>query len=75
MTLYDGVGTNLGSYGVALQPGAWAQENRPFFTKARQSAMDRGYAMVTVGSGTGIVATASVIDNATNDPTTIAMVR
>ena len=68
-----GWGRTSASYGVALQPGAWAQENRPFFTKARQSAMDRGYAMVTVGSGTGIVATASVIDNVTNDPTTIAM--
>ncbi|HUK13982.1 MAG TPA: hypothetical protein VLW17_11835 [Thermoanaerobaculaceae bacterium] len=35
--------------------------------------MDRGCAKVTVTAGSGIVATASVINNVTNDPTTITM--
>ena len=35
--------------------------------------MDRGYAKITVQSGSGVFAFASVIDNVTNDPTTVAM--
>jgi hypothetical protein len=75
VTLLDEAGRVLGSYDVALGPGGWAQENRPFFTEAGQTAMDLGYAEVTVTSGAGIIASASVIDNVTNDPTTIAMTR
>ena len=37
--------------------------------------MTRGYAKVTVNSGTGVVAVGSVIDNLTNDPTTVLMLR
>ncbi len=35
--------------------------------------IDGGYATVTVSTGGGIIAYGSVIDNATNDPTTIPM--
>ena len=70
-----GAGTLLASYHVDLAPGEWRQENRPFFTKAGRTAMDSGYAKVTVASGYGLVATASVVDNATNDPRTVEMVR
>ena len=73
--LYDGAGGLLGTYVVDLAPGEWKQENRPFFTKAGQTAMDQGYAKVTVTSGYAVVATASVVDNGTNDPTTVPMVR
>ena len=44
-----------------------------FRSKGNQSAMDRGSAKVTVTAGAGIVATASVINNVANDPTTITM--
>jgi hypothetical protein len=37
--------------------------------------MDRGYARITVQTGSGVFAFASVIDNVTNDPTTVAMQR
>jgi hypothetical protein len=37
--------------------------------------MDRGYAKITVQSGSGVFAFASVIDNITNDPTTVTMQR
>jgi hypothetical protein len=73
--LYDGSGTLLTSYSVDLAPGEWKQENRPFFTKGGQTAMDRGYAKVTATFGGGVVATASVVDNVTNDPRTVSMVR
>ncbi len=36
--------------------------------------MDAGYAKVTVTAGAGVIASASVIDNVTDDPTTVAMV-
>ena len=73
VSLYRGDGTLLNSYTVDLQPGDWRQEDRPFERRAGQTAMDRGYAKVTVISGSGIVATASVIDNLTNDPTMMPM--
>ncbi len=69
--LYDGDGTKLADYTVTLNPGEWKQETQPFFTKAGQTAMDRGYARITVQSGSGVFAFASVVDNLTNDPTTI----
>ncbi len=74
VALFDGAGSPLGSYDVALAPGAWAQDDRPFFARAGQTSMDAGYAKVTVTAGAGVIATASVIDNATGDPTTVAMV-
>jgi hypothetical protein len=35
--------------------------------------MSGGYARLTVVSGSGVVGYASVVDNVTNDPTTVAM--
>jgi len=71
--LFGGSGGKLGEYTVTLAAGQWAQETQPFKGKAGQTAMDRGYARVTVKSGSGVFAVASVINNVTNDPTTIAM--
>ncbi len=71
--LYNGAGTKLTSYTVPLTAGQWAQETQPFKNKASQTAMDRGFAKVTVQSGSGVVAFASMVDNLTNDPTTITM--
>ncbi len=73
--LYDGAGTKLAEYTVGLARGQWAQETQPFKQKAGQTAMDRGYAKVTVQSGSGVSAFASVIDNVTNDPTNVTMQR
>ncbi|HVM66398.1 MAG TPA: hypothetical protein VMU14_16130, partial [Acidimicrobiales bacterium] len=73
--LFDGSGTKLAEYPVLLNPGDWKQETRPFLNKAGQTAMDRGYAKVTVQAGSGVFAFASLIDDITNDPTTVAMRR
>ncbi len=70
-----GPGRKLGDYPVTLAAGQWAQETQPFLNKARQTAMDRGYAKITVQSGSGVFAFASVIDNITNDPTLVTMQR
>lgn len=73
--LHDGDGQLLTSYSVALQPGEWKQETQPFQRRAGRTNMARGYAKVTVISGSGVLAHASVIDNATGDPTTMTMQR
>ena len=73
--LFNGAGTKLTDYTVSLNPGDWKQETQPFFNKAGQTAMDRGYAKVTVQSGSGVFAFASVVDGMTNDPTTVIMQR
>ena len=75
--LFDGAGTKLGEYTESLAPGQFKQKARPFFNNAspQQTNMSRGFAKVTVLSGNGIVAYASVIDNVTQDPTTIGMQR
>ncbi len=74
--LFNGAGTKLTDYTVSpLAAGQWVQETQPFKNRAGQTAMDRGYAKITVQSGSGVFGFASVIDNITNDPTTVAMQR
>ncbi len=73
--LLDGTGTRLADYTVNLAAGQWLQETQPYLNKAGQKAMDRGYARINVQGGTGVFAFASVVDNITNDPTTVAMLR
>jgi hypothetical protein len=74
--LFDGAGTKLTDYTVTpLAAGQWSQATQPFKNVAGQTAMDRGYAKITVQSGSGVFAFASVIDNITNDPTTVTMQR
>ena len=73
--LFDGTGTELAEYTVTLVPGQWKQEQQPFYYKAGQTALERGYAKVTVQSGWGVFAFASVLDAITNDPTTVSMQR
>jgi hypothetical protein len=73
--LFNGAGTKVGSYDVDLGPGQYKQENKPFLTKAGQSNLARGWAQVWVNSGSGVIASASVVDNLTNDPTTLPALR
>jgi len=71
--LYDATGNSLGSYQVSLGPGGFQQVTQPFKNKATpsQTTMAAGYAKIVVNSGSGVLAYASVLDNITNDPTTI----
>ena len=73
VVLLNGAGGVLTTYTVTLKPGEWQQATQPFRNRANQTSMDRGYAKVTVTAGAGVIASASVIDNITNDPTTIPM--
>lgn len=73
--LFDGSGTKVGEYTETLAAGQFKQKARPFFNNANppQTNMSRGYAKATVLSGSGIFAHASVVDNVTQDPTTMNM--
>lgn len=73
--LFDGAGRGLADFVVELGPAAYHQETRVFRNRAGQTAMQRGSAQVTVTTGSGVIVSASMIDNTTNDPTTIPMVR
>ena len=72
--LYDGAGVEVGSYDVVLAPAEWAQKNR-VFTFFTGSDVPAGYAVVEVTEGSGVIGYGSVVDNTTNDPTTMPMTR
>jgi hypothetical protein len=74
ISLYDGAGALLTSFQLALAPGEVKVDNQPFLKRANKSNLQRAYARIWVNSGVGVVASASVVDNLTNDPTTVAMV-
>ncbi|MEX1310824.1 MAG: hypothetical protein AB1Z65_10425, partial [Candidatus Sulfomarinibacteraceae bacterium] len=73
--LYNGDGVFLGSYNVTLAPGQWKQASQPFRDMPGYVWLDAGSAKITVNSGSGVVVYGSVIDNITNDPTTIPFYR
>ena len=75
LELFDGAGNVLAGYTVDLAAGEWAQTTQPFKNDASEIALDSGYATITVQAGSGVFAFASVIDNITNDPTTVTMLR
>ncbi len=73
VTLYDAAGNPTGwSQTKDYAPAEFYQYDQPFLAGG---GIDSGYAKVTVNSGSGVVAYASVIDQATGDPTTINMKR
>ncbi len=70
VTLRDGGGQDLAVLDVSLAPGQREQAVRPFFRQAGREDLHSGYALVTVLSGGGVLASASVIDNLSNDAST-----
>jgi hypothetical protein len=73
IALYDGDGSYVTTISQQVPPERTVQLNRPFAERGGRSDIDSGYALVTVGFGQHVVAYASVVDNATDDPTTIPM--
>ncbi|RLE28228.1 MAG: hypothetical protein DRJ65_00385 [Acidobacteria bacterium] len=73
--LFTGAGEKVAEYSVELAAGEWRLEIRPYAALAGLTDLDQGFARVTLESGKVIVALASVVDNRTNDPTTVALVR
>jgi PKD repeat protein/streptogramin lyase len=73
--LYDATGAELEVFQIELEPSRWHQENRPLLRRAGRSDLDAASASVRVVTGNGVIAYASVIDNLTNDATTVPMRR
>jgi hypothetical protein len=73
--LYDASGDELVSRWRTLEPSEWSQLQEPFSRIAGRSDINSGSAKIEVTSGHGVIAYASVIDNATNDGTAITMKR
>jgi len=73
--LYNANGNQVGSYNVTLAPGQWKQKSRPFNAIAGLANLSAGSARVTITGGSGVVVYGSLIDNITNDPTTIPFYR
>ena len=75
VTLYDSSGNQAGWTDTRdYAPAQFYQHDQPFL-HTPGGAIDSGYAVVTVNSGSGVVVFASVIDQNTGDATTITMKR
>ncbi|MBZ5587512.1 MAG: hypothetical protein LAO05_03040 [Acidobacteriia bacterium] len=73
VTLYTSAGNPAGwSDTRDYAPGQFYQYQQPYLGLG---GIDSGYAVVTVNSGSGVVTYASVVDQNTDDPTTINMKR
>jgi len=72
LTLYGAFGGQMWTDTRDYTPGGFYQYQQPYLTFG---GIDSAYAKVTVNSGSGVVAYASVTDQQTNDPTTITMKR
>jgi PKD repeat protein len=70
VSLFNGDGSWLAGYTVTLAAGEWKQQNKVFETYAGRTDISSGFARIAVLTGTGVIASASVIDNNTGDATT-----
>jgi CubicO group peptidase (beta-lactamase class C family) len=75
ITLYDGAGAELATRSRTVAPGGWVQIQEPFARLAGRSDIEAGYARAEIRSGSGVIVSASVIDNTTNDGTSVVAKR
>ncbi len=71
VTLYDANGNSLTNYNLTVPAGKVLQDNEPFLNRAGSPNLGWGFATITVLKGNNVLALGSMIDNKTNDPTTI----
>lgn len=71
VTLRDGAGNRLGTYGFDLAPGRWRQDNRPFSSRGGTTDLAAGSVRLEVTAGAGVLVYASVVDNLTGDALTV----
>ncbi len=70
VTVFTWDGTQAWSDTRSYDPGQFYQYQEPYRIGAGLTNVSAGYAVVTVNSGSGVDAYASVIDNGSGDPTT-----
>jgi CubicO group peptidase (beta-lactamase class C family) len=73
--LHDAGGLLLSTTERSIAAGDRVQLQEPYDRIAGRNDITSGYAVVEVVAGSGVSAYASVIDNRTNDPTTVPMAR
>lgn len=71
--LFDADGEQLASFALSIGPGELRTRFRPFLSLAGREDLDACYARVEILSGAGVMGYASVVDNLTNDATTIPL--
>ena len=69
--LFDATGVLLTQYSVTLAGHEMTQDLSPFSRRADRPNLGWGFAEVSLTSGNGLLASASVVDSVTNDATTI----
>jgi hypothetical protein len=75
ITLYDSSGAEVHSYNMSVGSGMVVQDVEPFKTRAGRPDLGWGYATVEIINGSGILASASVMDSGTNDAFSVPMKR
>jgi len=75
VTLFSNDGTELHSYTLEVGVGMVVQDLQPFKARAKKPNLGWGFAVIEVTDGSGILASASVIDSVSGDATTIPMKR
>ncbi len=73
IALFDTTGAEVDRMIRRVDPRRIKQFNQPFAVPGGRTDIAVGYAVITVLEGEEVVAYASVVDNGTNDPTTIPM--
>jgi len=68
-------GTEVASYVLEPEPGQLIQDLEPFKERAGRPNLGWGMARIEVIAGTGVLASASVVDSGSNDGTTIVAVK
>ncbi len=71
VAMHDAAGDRLGVTRYTIDAGSRLQIGSAFASIAEVTSIENGYATVEIVSGSGLQAFASVVDNRTNDPTTI----
>ncbi len=73
IALFDGDSLPIANFIKTVPPETTIQVNRPFRVQGGRTDIASGYAVVSVLFGQNVVTYASVVDNLTDDPTTIPM--
>ena len=73
--MFSGHGVDLGRQVYALGSERRLQIGSAFATIAGVSTIENGYATIRLIRGSGLQAFASVVDNLTNNPTTVSSTR
>jgi len=75
INLFAATGALLKTYTLSVAPGKVILDQDVFAKRANQPNLGWGYAEVEVVAGSGVIASATVLDSQTNDGTTIPMKR